>query len=97
MTDARYVTWGRWQAEHHALTDRVVTLEVRAEALRNAEGIHAELEARLGELEHAGRDKAEHDRGRRDRLWLVALGLMTGVIFPLLVTAMIAWLHLRSA
>lgn len=97
MTDARYVTFGRWDAEHRALLARVGALEAFATALRNAEGIHTELEARLTELEHAGKDKAEHERGRRDRAWLVALGLMTGVVFPLLVTALLTWLHLRSS
>ena len=26
-----YVTWGRWEAEHHALTERVRALEERVE------------------------------------------------------------------
>ena len=97
MTDARYVTWGRWDAEHRALLARVGVLEAFATALRNAEGIHTELEARLTELEHAGKDKAEHGRERRDRLWLLVLGVATGVVAPLVVTAVIALLHLRAS
>ena len=96
MTDERGVSWGRWDAEHRALAARVGALEAFATALRNAEGIHTELEARLTELEHAGKDKAEHGRERRDRLWLLVLGVATGVVAPLVVTAVLTWLHLRS-
>ena len=97
MTDARYVTWGRWDAEHRALLARVGALEAFAAALRNAESVHAELENRLDELEHTGKDKAEHGRERRNRLWLLVLAVMTGVVAPLVVTALLTWLHLRGS
>lgn len=97
MTDERSVSWGRWDAEHRALAARVGALEAFAAALRNAEGIHAELEGRLAELEHEDKDQAEHGRERRNRLWLLVLGLATGVVAPLVVTAVLAWLHLRAS
>jgi hypothetical protein len=96
MTDERYVSWGRWDAEHHALVARVAGLERFAEDLRDAESIHASLIARIGELEHAGKDKAVRDTGRRDRLWLIVLTVMSGIVAPLVVTSLIAWLHLRN-
>jgi hypothetical protein len=96
MTDERGVTWGRYDAEHRALLDRVAEVERFTATLRNAETIHAEILARIGELEAAGRDKATREHSRRDRLWVIVLTVMSGVVAPLVVTSVLAWIHLRA-
>ena len=50
---------------------------------------HRALTARVDAIEEAA-------RGRRNRAWLIILGLMTGIVCPVTVTMIIAWLHLRG-
>ena len=97
MTDGgQFVSWDRWDAEHRALAARVAELENEAETLRGAEQVHRTLEARLTELESRDREHQAADRTRRDRLWLLVLGLITGVVAPLVVTTLITFLHIRA-
>lgn len=96
MTDGGFVSWDRWDAEHRALLQRVQELETGAGELRGAEQVHRTLEARITAIESRDRDHQAADRTRRDRLWLLVLGLTTGVVAPLLVTTLITFLHIRA-
>jgi hypothetical protein len=82
--------------EHISMTARIGTLEQRAEALRGAEEEHASMAARISALEQAGKADAASERGRRDRVWVLGLAIISGLVLPLLTTAVIAFLHLRS-
>ena len=97
MTDERGVSWGRYDAEHGALLIRIAALEVRAEELRGQEEMHRALDARVAALEAASHAGQASDRQRRDRLWLIVLGLTTGIVCPLVVTALITLLHIRAS
>jgi len=91
-----FVSWGRYDAEHHALVQRVGDLEADARTLRGMERMGETLAARITVLEQDAHHDQAAERTRRDRLWVLALTLVSGVVFPILVTAMITYLHLKS-
>jgi hypothetical protein len=97
VTDGRFVTWDRWDAEHHALLERVYLLEQQATALRNSESVHSDFENRITDLEHLSREELTRGRSRRDRVWLIVLSVMSGVVLPLILTGVFTLLHLRSS
>ena len=37
-----------------------------------------------------------HSQSRSNRTWFLIMGVATGVVCPVIVTTVIAWLHLRS-
>jgi len=50
---------------------------------------HRALTGRVQAIEEAA-------RGRRNRTWVIVLGLMTGIVCPVVVTTIVAWLHLSG-
>lgn len=54
----------------------------------------AALGARLDSVVAAARAAAERTERKRNRAWVLALGIMTGVIAPLVVTTVLTLLHL---
>lgn len=69
MTDGRYVTWDRWDAEHAALGARVVLLEQQL---------------------------AQRTQRRKAGKWTLAAAVLSGIVFPLALTAILTLLHLGS-
>jgi hypothetical protein len=61
---------------------------------------HRALTARVDLLEEAAARDAENrgegERERRDRTWMAGLALATGIIFPIVVSSVIMYLHLRA-
>ena len=61
---------------------------------------HRALTARVDTIErHAEAAQAlavASEQARKDREWKTTLALITGVVFPVLVTALLTWLHLRA-
>lgn len=96
MNEPRYVSYDRWDEAHRATLDRLTRMERATDALAGAEQVHESIEARLKVLEDAHEGEQESERSRRDRIWVLGLTLVSGVIFPVLVTAVIAFLHLKS-
>ncbi|HYK70417.1 MAG TPA: hypothetical protein VEV45_20905 [Streptosporangiaceae bacterium] len=98
MSDAapRYVSYDRWDATNQEITRRLGALERDAIGLRGAEQEHRSLEDRLDALEGASREHETSMRGRRDRAWVIVLAVTTGIVCPLIVTAVITLIHLRS-
>ena len=96
MTDEGYVTFGRWQEAHDGTLRRLAALEAFQRELAGAETAHESMTARITALEQAGKSEETSERGRRDRVWLIVLGIMTGVICPLIVTTLVAWFHLHA-
>lgn len=60
---------------------------------------HRALAARVAIVEHAAEEERQQQSGRdavrSNRVWLIILTVLTGVVFPILVTSLIAFLHLR--
>ena len=56
-----------------------------------------ELGERVTRLESKHEADASGAEARSNRVWLIVITVLSGVVAPLVVTAMIAWLHLRSA
>jgi len=56
----------------------------------------AAFAARLDAAEAAARAAVEHGERKRNRIWVLVLGISTGVVAPLLVTTILTLLHLRS-
>jgi heme/copper-type cytochrome/quinol oxidase subunit 2 len=54
------------------------------------------LAERVARLEALSVQAAEHTRERSNRTWVVVLGILTGIVCPVIVTTVIAWLHLRG-
>jgi hypothetical protein len=98
VTDANhnYVSWGRWDATMAEVDRRLGVLESRQELLRGAEQEHRTYEDRINSLEQEIREQSVSLRGRRDRTWLIALTVLSGLILPILTTITIAYLHIRS-
>jgi len=98
MTDARYVTWGRWEAEHRALVERVSQLEHIADQLRGAEAIHTQLLERVDRLEKVEVERWQSQEAQRTehrtRVWQTALAIVTGLVLPLGVLGVLALIHL---
>lgn len=97
MTDGRYVTWDRWDAEHAALRERVSVLERFAEARRGLEAQVAAIVDRISDLEAGRKEETASDEQRRNRAWMIGLAVLTGLICPLVVTTVITVLHLHAA
>jgi hypothetical protein len=96
MTNGTPVTRDVFDVTMSAVERRLGVNEDRLEALRGAEQEHRAIEDRLAVLEQAGKSEQATESGRRDRLWLIVIGLMTGIVCPLIVTSVITWLHLKS-
>jgi hypothetical protein len=96
MTDERYVTFGRWDEAHQSNLRRLSALEEFAREMSGAETAHESIKARITDLEEANKAVRTGEQGRRDRLWIIVIGLMTGIVCPLAVTTIITWLHLKS-
>lgn len=56
----------------------------------------AVLTARIEAMEEAARAVLARGERRRNRTWVLVLGICTGVIAPLVVTGVLTLLHLRS-
>ena len=95
--DGRYLTRELFYAEHEELTARVASLETEARSLSGAEQVHQTLTARITALEQEAHHDQAAEQSRRDRLWVLALTLISGVVFPILVTAVLTYLHLHAA
>lgn len=96
MAGPQFVSYDRWDAEHKALADRMRSAEIHLEALTGAEQIHEALEQRMKALEQAGRNHVAGERTRRDRVWLVLIAALSGVVFPLVAGTIVTFLHLRA-
>jgi hypothetical protein len=92
----RYVTFDRWDEAHRAMLQRVGVIEETIKRYTGAEQIHEALAARISTLEQAGKAGEASEQGRRDRLWIIVIGMMTGIVCPLIVTTIITWLHLKT-
>ena len=90
----QYVSYDRWEAEHAALVERVFNLEQHYDKLRGAEQEHTAIRDRIAALEQAGRNHVAGTRTRWDRIWLMGLAVLSGIVFPILAGALIAWAHL---
>ena len=55
-----------------------------------------ELSERLARVEEWRAAQTAGSTARGTRMWLLVMGLMTAVVFPLVTTALITWLHLRG-
>lgn len=51
---------------------------------------------RLARLESKHETDASSLQARRNRMWVVLLTLLTGLVCPVIVTALIAFLHLHT-
>lgn len=96
MTNGAHVSWDRFDATVEAINRRLGDLEQRTGHLGGAEQEHLAMGARITALELAAKDETAAERGRRDRAWVLGLALVSGLVLPLLTTAVIAFLHLRS-
>jgi len=92
----QFVEYGRWDEAHRALVARVIAAENDLHSLRGAESEHRALADRIGALEHESEQRQEGQDVRRNRVWLIILAVMSGLVCPVVVTAVITWLHLRS-
>jgi hypothetical protein len=54
------------------------------------------LSERVARLEERHQADTEHSQRRSNRAWLVILGVLTGIVCPVIVTTVLAWLHLRG-
>jgi hypothetical protein len=97
MTDGKFVTWDRWDATTEAIEQRIAVLERHSEELRGAEAEHTAFNDRLARLEEAHKLDEAGDRSRRDRIWVLSLTVISGMVFPILVTAVITFLHIKSS
>jgi hypothetical protein len=96
MADGRFVSWDRWDATNAETNRRLARLETIAERRAGIEQEFAGLEERVVQLEDQRSESERVARGRRDRLWVITLTVISGVVFPIVVTSVIAFLHLRS-
>jgi hypothetical protein len=96
MDQPRWVDFGRWDEANRALLARMIAVENDLHGLRGAEQEHRALSDRIAVLEHQSQaEEAEHT-GRRDRRWAIVLTAAAGIICPLIVTTIIALIHLRA-
>jgi hypothetical protein len=96
MDTPRWVEYGRWDEAHRATLARLIAIENDLHDLRGAEQVHRLLDERISVLESAGKTEQHDQAVRRDRRWAVALTVAAGIVCPLVVTTIIAWLHLRA-
>jgi hypothetical protein len=54
------------------------------------------LQERVARLEEKHDLDTEHSRARSNRTWLIVLGILTGLVCPVIVTTILAWLHLHG-
>jgi hypothetical protein len=54
------------------------------------------IEARIAVNEHALSALGQEGESRRNRAWVIVLAIMTGLICPVVVTAVVTWVHLKS-
>jgi hypothetical protein len=92
----QYVTYVLFSEVRAALVQRIEVLERRAEALAGAQQVHAEIDHRVAALEQAARNHVTVTSKKRDRRWVIVIGVMTGIICPLIVTVLLSVLHLRN-
>jgi len=92
----RYVSWDRWDATNAEINRRLIRLEAIAERRAGIEEEFRALEERVDQLEHASKERQASQQGRRDRAWVIVLAVTTGIVCPLIVTAVITLIHLRS-
>jgi hypothetical protein len=64
--------------------------------MRDDEILTNSLKDRVTDLEGLYSKDVAGDKARRERAWVLALTLLSGVVAPLAVTALIAWLHIRG-
>jgi hypothetical protein len=84
----RYVTWDRWDAEHHALREQE---SLEHENLRTwAAAEHARLGDRLDDIEAAVAGIDKWRQQRKDRTWTVVVTVLAGLLLPLAVAAILA-------
>ena len=95
--DEDFVTWGRWQEAHESNLRRLDKLERGLGELSGAEQVHETLEARITNLEDTAKAEESGKLSRKDRLWVIALAVTSGVVFPILVSAVYTLFHLRKA
>lgn len=55
-----------------------------------------EISERLARVEEWRTAQSASHATHGTRVWLLVMGLMTAVVFPLVTTALITWLHLRG-
>ena len=97
MTGAgQFVEFGRWDEAHRALVARMIAAENDLHSLRGAESEHRALADRIAALEHESEQRQEGQDVRRNRAWLIVLAVMSGLVCPVVVTAVVTWLHLRA-
>ena len=97
MTGAgQFVEYGRWDEAHRALMARVLTLENELHDMRGGAGDRAALASRVAALEEAAAAEHTEQAGRRNRRWAIAIAAATGIVCPLIVTTILAWIHLRA-
>jgi hypothetical protein len=56
----------------------------------------ARLEEWHAQDQQRDRAREEHSRARGNRAWVIILGITTGIVCPVVVTSILAWLHLRG-
>jgi len=54
------------------------------------------LSERVSRLEEKHDLDQAHAQQRSNRAWVVILGILTGIVCPVIVTTILAWLHLRG-
>lgn len=97
VRESEFLGLAQWREAHAAVLDRISTLERHDEEMRGAEQEHQRFRERLALLEKAGSNHVAEEKARRDRLWLLLIGVITGLVCPLVVTTVIAYFHLRSS
>lgn len=91
-----FVSWGRYDAEHRALEQRVGTLERLADGLRGSEVAHKALSDRISAIELTLHHDTQHEDEERNRRWLVIAAVISGFILPLVVSTVVTLLHLHT-
>lgn len=99
MTDhdnGGYVSWGRYDAEHRALAQRVEEMAQVVNGLRGVEVAHKALSDRIDAIALALHHDAQHGDEERNRRWLVIAAVVSGFILPLVVSTIVTLLHLHT-
>jgi hypothetical protein len=96
MTNGSPVTRDLFDATQRENDRRLGNAEHELEGLRGAEQEHEALSARITALESAGKSEAGAEASRRERTWALVMIFIGSLVLPLLTTAVIAFLHLKS-
>jgi|SRR5215831_5013430 len=91
-----YVTWGRYDAEHQEILRRLGVVEAVADRMSDDEAATAQQGQRISDLESRMERRTDSDRARRERVWLVAVTVVSGFVLPIVTAALFTYLHLRS-